>query len=382
MITYLIFYTFTLGAGLLVRRKVTTWIFLFIVFLFIGLRKDTGFDWIVYQDVFEGLAEDFSSESLAYFIVLYRQELGFLFFTGVLGQLIPNYEFYQATITLLLIWSTVMFSRSVGVTKVPMVIALIMSYLLWSVAFSTLRQSLAISIFNFGLAFFLSGKKYRGAGFFAIAPFLHTSAIIYITTYIAAWFLYRKQRPPKIRSFALAVLASSLSGPFLIQIASSISSSVALRVQWYQSFEFSIGMLEIVFPLFFLFCALIASKKMTRMSEVDEAGIKLRQILLVMAAIGASSVVFPIVRDRVSYEVFILASICVMMPGMRYRRYFIGGLASFGIFISSINIFPSPNNLVFIPYQNVITQALTGSESTGGARMQEFMSRFDENMFD
>ena len=178
------------------------------------------------------------------------------------------------------------------------------------------------------------------------------------------------------------MVASGLSAPFLIQIASSVSSSVASRVEWYQSFEFSVGMLEIFFILFFLLCALLASKKMTRMSEIDEAGIKLRQVLLIMAAVGASSVVFPIVRDRVSYEVFILASICLMMPGMRYRRYFIGALASFGIFISSINMFPFPNSLVFIPYQNVITQALTGSESTGRARNQEFMSRFNEIMFD
>jgi len=329
-----------------------------------------------------GLAEDFSPESFAYFSFLYRQELVFLFFTGALGRLVPNYEFYQATIAALLIWSTVTLTRAVGVTKVPMVIALIMTYLLWSVAFSTLRQSLAISIFNFGLAFLLKGKKYRGAGLFAIAPFLHTSSIIYIITYLATWFLYRGQKPPRIRSFILVVVASGLSAPFLIQIASSVSSSVASRVEWYQSFEFSVGMLEIFFILFFLLCALLASKKMTRMSEIDEAGIKLRQVLLIMAAVGASSVVFPIVRDRVSYEVFILASICLMMPGMRYRRYFIGALASFGIFISSINMFPFPNSLVFIPYQNVITQALTGSESTGRARNQEFMSRFNEIMFD
>lgn len=382
MITYLTFYTCALSAGLLIRKKISTWIFLFLVFLFVGLRKDTGFDFLVYQEIFEGLSEDFSLRSLTYFFGLHRQELGFLIFTGLFGQLVPNYEIYQATITALLIWSIVALTRAVGVTKIPMVIALIMSYLLWSVAFSTLRQSLAISVFNFGLAFLLSGKKYRGSVSFAIAPFIHTSAIIYITTYLATWFIYRKKNPPKIQSFIFFAVASGLTGPFLIQIASHVSSSVALRVQLYQSFKFSIGMLDLLFLLFFLLCAILASRKMTRMSEVDEVGIKLRQILLVMAAIGASSIVFPIVRDRVSYEVFILASICVMMPGVRYRRYFIAALAAFGICISSINIFPSPNNLVFMPYQNLITQALTGSESTGGARSQEFMSQYNEIMFE
>lgn len=378
MTVYLTYFITSLLSGLFIKRRLATFVFLFLTYLFIGFRLETGFDFQVYQEIYDGLGANFSQAMIVFYHLIHGQEIGFLALIGASAQVLPSYEVFQSLITLLLLWSTVFLARTVGVEKTAMVVAIAMTYLLWSVGFSTLRQSVAISLFNFGLAHMLRKQSVRGAAFFIAAPFFQLSSIIYIMGFVATLFLYRSGNPPRLRSLFFIVMFVAVGGPIALDLAGSLFSATANKLEYYRSFQFGFGLLEIVFLMFFGTAALLCSKSMLRSGTDNDRATKLRQLTFVLACIGIGSTFFVIVRDRVSYEVFILVSICLMTQGVRYHWYFVSFFVLFGLFITIINISPYPMRIVFMPYQNVITHFVFDQGSTGAERNAVFMEEFDE----
>jgi hypothetical protein len=382
---YVLFWALTLTFGLIIRGRVATYIFLFFVFIFIGLRLETGFDWPVYKAIYESLAAKFSLVDAGIYSLIYGQELGFLLFLGISAKYLPNYELFQALVTFALLWSTVFLAKAVGEKKTALVIAVAMTYLMWSVGFSTLRQSMAISFFNFGLVYFLRRKHTRGTILFFMATTFQISSLVYIAAFVFTRFVWTSHRPPKLQTFFLASFAAAILSPVAIQSISMISSLASEKLAFYQgrSNGLTFGVLDLVFLMFFAAAALLSSANISRPSAATPHANEIRRLLMVMAAIGTSSNFFSVLRDRVSYEAFLLVSICLLLPGVRYRWQFIAYFVCFGLFTSAISIFPYPYQLAFQPYQNVITHYLFDLESTGVERnakfMEEFAKRLSEN---
>ncbi len=378
MAIYAFFWSASLLSGLAIRHRLTTNLFLIAVFLFIGLRLDTGFDWPVYKAIFEDFQGEFSLAKIAIYSQLYGQEPGFLLFMGVTSQYFPNYEFFQALVTIALLWSTVFLCRVLGVKKVALVIAIALTYLMWGVGFSTLRQSMAISFFNFGLVFFLRKQAVWGGLLFATAILFQLSSLVYIAAFVASRYLWRTKKPPSLLAYVLVVGGAAFAAPLALRTISAISSFAATKLEFYlaileQAGGLQLGLNDIAFLLLFAGAALLASRSMVRPGSETLYSNEIRRLIMVLSAIGAASTFLSVLRDRVSYELFILISICVMLPGVRFRWLFVTFFVAFGVINTVIYTFGFPSRLAFSPYQNVIVSYLLEIPNTGPDRSANFV---------
>ena len=378
--TYVLFWSASLLSSLGIRRRLSTNLFLFVIFIFIGLRLDTGFDWPVYKLIYADFVREFSLQKLALYSLVYNQEPGFLFLLGLASKYLFSYEVFQAIITILMLWSTVLLTRTLGVKRVAFVMAVILTYLLWSVGFSTLRQSMAISFFNFGLVLFLRKQSRWGIACFIVAALFQLSGIVYIAAFVASRYLWQTRKPPALGTFLLAIGAASVLAPLGLTAISMVSSLAAEKIKFYVegSAFVEFGISDGLFLIFFATSALLVSRSMVKPGMDVPFASEIRRLIMVLAAIGASSSFLIVLRDRVSYELFILVSIYLMMPGLRYRWAFVGFFVCFGLANSFINIFPHPNQLAFAPYQNVIIHYALQRESTGSSRNASFMEALSE----
>jgi len=377
---YVFFWLASLSSGLFIERRLTTNIFLFAVFLFVGLRLETGFDWPVYKEIYTAFAQDFSLFNVAVYVLKYGQEPGFLFLLGISAQYLPSFEVFQALVTIALLWSTVFLAQAVGVRKTALVVAITMTYLMLPVGFSTLRQSMAISFFNFGLAFFLRRKSIFGVPCFLLATLFQMSSLVYIAAFAAARLLGRSRRPPPLWVFLLATVGANLLAPVGVTLISLASPFAALKLEYYLEFAsaLQLGPLDLIFLAFFAICAVMTSRFMVMPGPKYPYSNELRHLIMVLSAFGASSTFLSVLRDRVSNELFLLVSVFLVIPGLRWRWIFVGFFIGFGLSNSVHDFFPYPRYLAFAPYQNVVVSYLLGQPSTGRDRTGNFMEILDE----
>lgn len=382
MITYVFFWATSLFSGLLIRGRIATHIFFILVFLFVGLRLETGFDWPVYKSIHQIFQESFTLTDVVLVSAFYGQEMGFLFSLGFTSYYFQSLEMFQAIVTILLLWSTAFLARTAGVQKLAMVIAIMMTYLMWSVGFSTLRQSMAISFFNFGLAFFMRKQRFSGVAFFIAAVSFQMSSLIYIAAFILSRLLWRKNRPLRLRTFLIAAIGATAVLPIAMQAISMVSVIAAEKLEYYLALAptMRFGLFEIFFALFFAAATFMVSSRMSRSSDEDAQGNDIPRLIMLLAAIGISTTFFAVMRDRISYEVFLLASIYLMTPGVRYRYYFVIFFVCFGLLHTSMSIFPYPARIAFEPYQNVIISYVFDQPSTGPERNGAFMEIHEDMM--
>jgi hypothetical protein len=274
----------------------------------------------------------------------------------------------------------VFLARHFNVRRVAFVVALMLSYLWWSVGFSTLRQSMALSFFNFGLVYALRGNRLTGWAFFAGSIFFQLSSVIYIAAFLGSRLLAHGRRPPSMTRFFVMTAIAALATPLAMQLAMMVFPLAASKLQFYLGLatNFRIGTLDIVFYLFFSAAAFLCSPMMTSQAGRTVQANKLRHFIIVLAAFGASTTYFSVVRDRISYEVFILISVYIMMSGVQLRAAFIAFFLMFAALNSAIIVFRYPTRLAFEPYQNVITHYLMDLQSTGLERNGRFMDQLPD----
>ena len=362
-------------SGALIRRKISMYAFVFVVFLFVGLRLDTGFDWPAYKEIYTNFQQEFYVSDVPIYSLIYQQEVGSILLLGLSAQYFPNYEFFQAIVTFLFLWSMVSLSNSVGSRMVALAIALSFVYLLWSVGFSTIRQSIAISFFNFGLAQFIRGRRVYGMILYAAAPLFQLSAVAYIAAHFLSGYLLRKKGFPRFRSFMAATIVTAALMPLAIDGIIMASSLAAFKLEHYLARGETIyfGVSQISFVLFFSASALIASIDGDKESPGTAKLIAIRRLIIILSAFGISCTFFSVARDRLSYEVFILVSVLIAAPGVRYRLYFMAFFVFFGAFTTVISIFQYPHRTAFDPYQNVIISYIFDIPSTGLERSRSFI---------
>jgi hypothetical protein len=103
----------------------------------------------------------------------------------------------------------------------------------------------------------------------------------------------------------------------------------------------------------------------------------LQSMIVVLCAFSLSSGYFSIIRDRASYEMWILYSILLAKGHLRLRWE--ARLAAFlvGAVFTFLNVLSYPGRLAFIPYENTIGCALSFCEGSGGHRQREMTDELD-----
>jgi hypothetical protein len=365
--------------------RVPKTIALIIIVLFVGFRFETGFDWPFYKDLHYDLGTNYVLNDITYFYDLFGVEVGFLLLAGHVAQLM-NYELFQFFSTLLFMYSTLKLARSVGHKNATLVLALSLTFLLLTLAFSTLRQCLAISLFNLGIAYYyqdmnLSRKSHlKVTFFFALAISMQTSAAIY-----CACFMYSNIKVSStIKNFILvstAFLTLYLTlYPETVQ--GLLGSRIDAKVKFYSEANSSIlNPINALYLALILFSFIGITYAMPRDSQLDVSPIaRLTKFATVLLVLNFVFIPSSIVRDRISYELFIVMSILLSHHRAQLRQLFQAGLVTIGIVFSYFTILSQYTVLAFEPYQNYLIAVMFDIPSDARQRQEVFFRQYEERL--
>jgi len=382
MIVYSVFWLVIICAGLCARRNQSVLAIYLVAFFFIGLRMETGFDWLVYKDVFDRFADGFSWEKIALIQLQYSQETGFLFLVGLLAQLIPNYEVIQAIFTLFFLYSFFKLASEIPGSRPALALAVFLSFFLLSVGLSTVRQALAMSLFNMGLYYFFRGRSPLYIySFFIFATFIHVSAAAYIIIFIAAR-MYKKLIG-RIGIFSHVALSGALffALPLVFFTTLAMFPNFSSRAAYYEGITLTnnINLFSIAFAAVMLLTGFVATQKRQTSSEALEKFIILGNMTAIFSSVTFASIFFLTLRDRLAYELIVLFSIYVSTHLSLKNFLSMGVVTIFGLFYQFAILRP-PRDLAFVPYQNSLILFISGSESTGVQRSSQYMEIFIEDL--
>lgn len=376
MTIYLIFWLFALGLASSIKSNGMQIAFCVLVFIFVGLRFETGFDWPVYKNAFEIIQVDFSLDRILIFSQIFQVELGWLFITGIVGQVFPEYEFLQAIVTIAFLTSTFKLSRVLGVRNVALAIAIAASFLLLTLMFSTIRQCLALSIFNFAIVAALN-KRWKLMVMLSIAAVsIHISTIFYIVALIYA--IARPQKLPTPSTVVLLVVAGIGCILAIPLVSNYLPAFAANRVILYDLAGPIQGIT--LWRIYFLFLgAWIAVYALAAGPKGQNATTNVifhRRIIVALAVMCMCTFSLDIVRDRISYEMFLVFSIYLARDGIPMPLVVRSGTVVLGLFFSIVNILSPTNRIVFTPYQNSAVVVLTGDRGDARFRQDAFSQQF------
>ncbi len=383
MAIYIVAFMVMFVFGAFLRSRLATALFLSCVFLFVSLRFETGFDWPVYKAIFQDFQRGFELNQLFVYQYRYSQEAGFLLVAGFFASLLPNYELFQAVVSLVFLVSIWRLSMTVGVNRLAMVFALAFSYLILTVGFSTVRQSMAIAVFNFGLIAMLSNRRLLGASLFALSVTVQMSSSIYIAAFaIARVFLYFN-RAPKLGAM-IALVALILTGFFVIlPVVASYLPFLAERYAYYAEHFANLSGIGFWGAGFFIVFVCIAAHVSYPLQDSADSARKtmtLQSMIVVLCAFSLASEYFPIVRDRASYEMWILYSILLAKGRLRFRWEARLAAFLFGAVFTFLNVLSHPGRLAFIPYENVIGCVFLNCEGSGIDRQNQMINELDASL--
>jgi hypothetical protein len=374
MTIYLIFWLATLVFASFIKGKWAQFAFGIAIFVFVGLRYETGFDWHIYKRAFEILAVDPSLEAIVVFSQAFQVELGWLAVMSLVGQVFPEYEFLQAIVSLTFLVSTFKLSRVLGVENAALAIAIAASFILLTLMFSTTRQCFALSIFNFAVIAALNKRWLLMTLLSAFAMSIHVSTIIYI-----AAMIYAVARPSRLPTSAGVAIMSIVGIGLILAIPSMVNylpDLLASRVTWYgldQSFQ----IISLWYVYFLILGAFIAGYALVAGPKAEYPDDRItfhRRLVIALAVMCMCTYSLDVIRDRISYEMFLLFSIYIAREDLPARLATRSVAVILGLLFSMLNIFAPENRIVFLPYQNYLVVVLTGEKGDGPAR-QELLNR-------
>ena len=373
---YIFFWIISLSISPFIRRRVGFIFFYISVFLFVGFRYETGFDWPVYKSEFDYFKGGISFNLIRDFSNLYQQEIGYTLISAMSSHIFPYYEIFQATISGLFLLSISRLCAAFQVKNSALVVSIALTFLLLTLGFSTNRQCLAVALFNFGLVAYVRKKFALTTIFFLVAVSCQSSSLVYILAFLVS--IWHVRRLPRLYEVVgLVVIAFILI--FNLQYFSRyLPGSFADRIAFYANAEngSAVGLWGIFLLLMFFgmaaYALISAEPKDTGAMESN----LIRRLIISLAVIASASWSFLVIRDRTSYELFLLFCILICHPKISFALPARLVTAGMGCFFSTLSVLSPPADLVFAPYQNFIVSKFLGVPGNAESRQKEFMEEF------
>jgi len=343
---------------------------------------ETGFDWLVYKDIFDRFTDGISWEKISQIQLQSSQDLGFLILLGILAQWSPNYEFIQAIFTLFFLYSFLKLTSEIQGARPALALAVFLSFFLLSVGFSTVRQALAMSFFNMGLYYFFRGRSPLYIySFFIAAIFIHLSATAYIAIFIASRIYQKLIGRISLLSHIVFSGILFLALPLIFFSTLALFPQVLSRVAYYENISLTnnINLFSIAFAAVLFLTGFVVSFKRQVRSEDFDKFIVFGNMIAIFSSISFASIFFLTLRDRLAYELILLFSIYVSTHLSRINFMSMCAVMVFGLFYQFAILQP-PRDLAFVPYQNSLILFISGSESTGFQRSSQYMEDFIEDL--
>lgn len=376
MFPYFLFWGASLAWACIARSRLAQFAFVCATFGFVGLRFETGFDWPVFNYGFEVLQSDFSLELARWFSELFQIELGYVLLVAVAGQIFPTYEYFQALVTFVFLASVWVLCRAFGVRNVALVIAIAATFILLTLMMSTVRQCLAVSLFNFALAAAVARRRVAMIILLAAATTIHISTLFYVAALLFA--LVRPLQAPSPRTVILLVAAGYAVAISMGVIADFLPAFIANRVVFYRLDQLveALSLWQLYFLILAIFITSYTMFSGPISGTPDARSTLLRRVIIALAVMCMCTLSLNVVRDRISYEMFLLFALYLAHQNLRLAIPARVAASVFGLFFSIFNILAPGNRIVFIPYQNAIGVAISGDEGDGQFRQDQFQQDF------
>ena len=356
--------------------------FRYIVFIgatisIVGFRYEVGFDWPGYKFQFSELGElgviDFFSQ-LPMLVVLYSQEPIYLIISYFSSIALPTYEYMQVGITALFMYSTLKLGKAMGVRNIIAAFIPIHLFLLFTLEFSAVRQIIAMSLFNLGLAFFLENRKKVSIWFYSTALFTQASTSLYLLVQLWTRVSSKWSKVAIILSGVLAIFLAS--GGLELLPVSMLPGFVGAKLNYYFfARNYQYNTLEQVFYIgVFLAIILILVRAGARM---EGRLLFISKMIVFLCLFAFMAFWINTIRNRLMYEIIILTSLLVYGPAFQWQRVLRYILISSGCLFFMISL-TKHTSLMYVPYQNYVWYQMNDYKSDGldrFERLREFMLR-------
>ncbi len=370
MLAYFILLATTAWAGAMSSRNTIRYAIFYVpTVLIVGLKYEVGFDWNVYSSQFAAFSQIPLDRFFYYFtdyVTLYAHEPLFILLSYLGSQLFGTFELFYCVCYLFFIFSITRLGRVLESNYIA-AFAIIHLFLLFTLEFSTLRQLIALSLVNLGIAFSIERQRWKGIVFFTIAPFFQGSAAIYVFVFLI--LISTKQYSKIILSagFLLAILVSAIGiSDFARLFSFALPLSLSAKLEYYtQIREYNFSIAEYLFSIT-LYLILILFGIKNRKSQNGNIRL-LSNFLLFLVAISLAGFAIPTLRNRMLYEIVTIASLLLFANEASKKAVFRLAIIPMGIFFFAVSL-TKQTSFMFVPYQNYVWHLMWGLESDGWDR--------------
>lgn len=250
IIIFLLFYSASIFEVGGLKKKQASWTFIglaTVFVLFVGLRYNTGADWAMYIQVFDGEPAN--------------MEYGYLLLNKIFKAIFDNYYVMQFSCTLFFVFAVSRFYKKESPYPIA-TLAILICFMLFNDLMAQIRQSIAIAIIMLFSNFIFERKFFRFLLGILIASFFHSSAVAAIPLY----FLYRNYS--KILLISLILVANvfyfypDLLRIIVIQIIPLLPDIISEKAAYYmktifaEKAEFNTGLYYLIQLAVILFSVL------------------------------------------------------------------------------------------------------------------------------
>jgi hypothetical protein len=237
MTAYYIYFSLLWCCGLFdfVFKKKQIYYFSVAVFLFfISLRYETGYDWPVYKKVFDNIRGMVTWTELTEACKTYSMEPLFLLMVSLLKSITDDFQILIIFVYIIEVYALHKFLKIFYCGR-ALTIAVIGTWLLFSLYFSVLRQGLAVSFF---LLFYVSNfyrNNLKAFLFFLFSITTQFSSIIYYLLFFCTKYHFTKKSflTLAIFSFVFSFFSAPISNLIFEAISRLNIPVLSAKTEWY-----------------------------------------------------------------------------------------------------------------------------------------------------
>ena len=354
----------------------------FIVFSFVVLRYQTGRDWNAYEDLFHavgGFGED-SFGDLLLLSIVYSKELLFVWLNAILKVFANNYVIIQIFSGFVLFYGMFKFLK-IASSQYALVFAITFSWLMSSLYFSTVRQSISVGLFFLFWVIITGRRKWLAYMVMILAIGIQYSSILYFLFYymstkdivyihrVKFWYL-------SVFILLLFFLGFDLA-PFLLERFPTFGIQfVADKLEWYSEVrDHHVNIVGLVFVTVFTLViglGLISAKNVV---FGNRHALYIYNFVVLFLPFQVIFINYAVFRNRVLYVGMLLALVILAEHFAKkkiFDRLLVFSIA-FILSSSYISLFlMSSSGSPYVPYQSVIGVALTEFHGDGYERLMRY----------
>ena len=371
MLPYIALIFSTWASSFLNRKNIFRYLLFFVpTVLIVGFRYEVGFDWPVYSDQFYQFQpvpiRDFFPQ-IPVLSIFYSHEPLFLIISYFMSQIFPEFEYFQFFAYLVFLFSVFQLGKALGSRNIIAAMLPIHLFLLFTLEFSTLRQSIAISFYNLGLAYILTNRGGRGIWLQIAAIATQSSTAIYFLVQLWTTSVKKWSKLAIIICLLLAVFLSA--GGLQLLPVDMLPGFLGQKLNYYffeRGYNYNLSEQMFFLSLFFVIAYILHQSKPALNGQTRF----LANLVVFLCIFALMTFWINTIRNRIMYEVIIISSLIAYGPAFRLQRILQLALLSAGVLFFTISL-TKKTSFVYIPYQNFIWYKLNGLDSDGLDRQHD-----------